>query len=335
MCRRPYPPGQDKCPEFADGMAPHERSGNNRLAATCSEPPCAASLLGDVGRTTVSGKDARSGITFSPGENIYGPFEAGFTSRQDDILANLGCNPGSLGHVAGGIDVYTAEQMVAKQCSIKLPREEGGQYISLLDECGGHTREYHFHERLTCLYAQAGGHSTQVGKGSDTQGIYGKWEDFASKQLPQLDACGGHFGIIPDSNGEVTYHYHVQDKPPFIIGCFGPRKNGTTYHLVTVKECRAAYSGCGDNDAITAATPTGSVQYDLWCPCYDADGSNVASKELPVFSNPTAVTTCTKTSCTSFQPVSEMVSASSRMDTCALLSLSMIVLFAAAASSLI
>ena len=54
--------------------------------------------------------------------------------------------------MAGGIDTYTAEQMVAHQCSVTLPRIEGDAYISLIDECGGHTNEYHFHERLKCLY---------------------------------------------------------------------------------------------------------------------------------------------------------------------------------------
>lgn len=47
-------------------------------------------------------------------------------------------------HWVGGIDTYTAEQMVAHQCSVTLPRVENdgaNGYISLLDECGGHTNE--------------------------------------------------------------------------------------------------------------------------------------------------------------------------------------------------
>ena len=62
----------------------------------------------------------------------------------------------------GGIDTYTAEQMVAYQCSVTLPREESGSYVSLMDECGGHTQEYHFHEKMSCLYSQSGAHSTQA-----------------------------------------------------------------------------------------------------------------------------------------------------------------------------
>ena len=54
-----------------------------------------ASLLGDVGLTPVTGTDQRTSKSFPVGENIYGPFEAGFTSQQDSILAGLGCNPGA------------------------------------------------------------------------------------------------------------------------------------------------------------------------------------------------------------------------------------------------
>ena len=59
------------------------------------------------------------------------------------------------------------------------------------------------------------------------------------------------------------------------VGCFGP---SATNELVTLAECRALYSGtngCGGDDIVTVTTPTGSKSYDLWCPCFDADGSNV------------------------------------------------------------
>ena len=92
---------------------------------SCTKPPCAASLLGDVGLTTATGTDARTGKAFAVGENIFGPFEAGFSTQQDGILAGLGCNPGSKGHVPGGVDTWTAEQMVAHQCGVTLPRVEG------------------------------------------------------------------------------------------------------------------------------------------------------------------------------------------------------------------
>jgi hypothetical protein len=97
-------------------------------------------LLGDVGRTTVGGTDARSGTTFLAGENIYGPLEAGFGAQQNNLLSALGCTDPTHGHVVGGIDLTTAEGIIANGCGITLPRIEGNSYVSLLDECGGHTQ---------------------------------------------------------------------------------------------------------------------------------------------------------------------------------------------------
>lgn len=272
-----------------------------RLSGACDSPPCPAALLNDVGLTTVSGTDARSGVTLQVGENIFGPFEAGFGSSQDFILERLGCSRGSDGHVAGGIDTYTAEQMVAQQCSVSLPRTEGNNYISLLDECGGHTKEYHFHERLSCLYSSepASGHSTQVGRGNDGRLLYGKWEDFDKSVLPLLDACGGHFGVTPDSAGEIVYHYHVQEFPPFTFGCYGPiETSSSVYKMVTVSECRALYDECGNGDVVTLTLPLGNQQYDPWCPCYDAEHSNVGTQQLAVFASGSGQnTTCSGAAC--------------------------------------
>lgn len=235
----------------------------------CSGSPCPASLLGDVGTTTVAGTDARTGDNFPIGENIYGPFEAGFASQQDNNLAALGCSTPSDGYLIGGIDTNTAEQMVAHQCSITLPRVENAGangYISLLDECGGHTNAYHFHEKMECLYdADAStlcvnnpGHSPRIGTAEDGKPIYGKWENCSTGELPVLDACGGQWGVTPDSNGAAIYHYQLQDSPPFSVGCFGPAADDGP---VGVAECRSLYKGCGDGDTFTATTPTGSAQY--------------------------------------------------------------------------
>lgn len=227
-------------------------------------------MLGNVGVTTVSGT-GEDGTYFASGEDIFGPFEAGFASQQDFILEGLGCSQGSLGHVDGGIDTYTAEQMVAHQCGITLPRFDGKKYVSLLDQCGGHTHDYHFHERLSCLYDGASGaHSTKVAEMGDGKPLYGKWENTAAGELPVLDACGGHWGRTQESPSVDVYHYHVQDKAPFTVGCYGPNDDGS---LVTVDQCRSFYSGC-DGDLKEVATSEGTVQYDLWCPCFDAAGSN-------------------------------------------------------------
>jgi hypothetical protein len=236
-------------------------------------------MLGDVARTAASGTDLRTGVTFNVGENVYGPFEAGFSTQQDGILESLGCSQGSLGHVAGGIDTRTAEQMIASQCGITLPRVEGGNYVSLLDECGGHTREYHFHEKLSCLYdTTSGAHSPQIAEALDGKPLYGKWEHTTDLVLPLLDACGGHLGKTPESPEANVYHYHVQDAAPFTVGCFGPNDDGS---LVTVEQCRSFYTGCNGN-LVTVNTPQGAKDYDDWCPCFDASGSNTGKNIVPL-----------------------------------------------------
>ena len=68
------------------------------------------------------------------------------------------------GYVDGGIDTMTAEKKIAFACDVVLPRWEGDKYISILDQCGGHTKDYHNHEKLICLYdVDAEGHSSRVG----------------------------------------------------------------------------------------------------------------------------------------------------------------------------
>ena len=270
--------------------------GNSNTKAACTKLPCQASLLGDVALTTTGAidgtKNAMTGVVFAKGENIYGPFEAGFSSRQEDILKGLGCTDANVedAYIDGGIDTHTAESMVAQACDVTLPRYSDGTYISLIDECGGHTRDYHFHERLTCLYKEEGGHSTRVGEGMDFKGLYGKWEDYEKTILPKLDSCGGHFGVTPDSDGKKVYHYHVQEKAPFTIGCFGPDKNEQGQEtLVTLEKCRSLYSGCS-SDPKTIKDTSGSREYRLWCPCYDNTGSNVGTVEKEVFSNASDVT---------------------------------------------
>lgn len=266
----PYPSGTTVCPSGPPGGG-GGAGGTGGSSAPTSTSAHAAALLGNVGKTTATGTDARTNKSFTVGQDLYGPFEAGFGSQQDSILQSLGCSTGSLGYVAGGIDTQTAEQMVAKGCGITLPRVSGNQYVSLLDECGGHT-QYHFHERLSCLYnGSAPGHSTKVAATTGNQSLYGKWE--ATATLPKLDACGAHYGRTPESPSADVYHYHVQDSPPFTIGCIGPNDNGT---VVTVAQCRAFYTGC-DGVLVNISLPTGNKMYDLWCPCFDATGSNAGT----------------------------------------------------------
>ena len=122
-----------------------------------------------------------------------------------------------------------------------------------------------------------------MGEALDGKSIYGKYED--TNVLPLLDACSAHFGATPDSTSEQIYHYHVQEAPPFVVGCFGPNDDDS---LVTVAQCREFYTGCGDGDEQTFTTAEGTFQYDMWCPCYDKNGRNFgAIEELAVFSSNT------------------------------------------------
>ena len=265
-------------------------------ALPCDGLPCGAPLLNDVAYTVVSGSNGRP-----VGEDIYGPFEAGFSAQQDNILASLGCASGK-GYVAGGIDTATAEAVVARDCGVDLPRVDGGEYVGIVDACGGHTADYHFHERMSCLYdadgTDGGGHSPRIGEAIEAgggAGLYGMWEDAATHELPLLDACGAHFGPTPDGEG-VSYHYHVQERAPFTFGCYGPDTDAATGEptLVTLARCRELYVGCGGGgDAANVditTVPDGprdgdaTRDYALWCPCYDGAGSNVGDVMLAVFS---------------------------------------------------
>eukprot|EP00930_Biecheleria_cincta_P035177 TRINITY_DN24214_c0_g1_i1.p1 TRINITY_DN24214_c0_g1~~TRINITY_DN24214_c0_g1_i1.p1 ORF type:complete len:1256 (-),score=115.94 TRINITY_DN24214_c0_g1_i1:366-4064(-) len=255
---------------------------------SCRNPPCAARLLGDVGCTTVSGTETyrherlAAGDTVASNAHIFGPFEAGFTSTQDNIIRNWGCSDPSVVYDSeGGKDIGIAEAFTAYSCNMQFPRLEGNTWYGVVGPCGGHTSDYHFHKAFACLYREEGSHSTAVGI-VGSWSIYGKWEDFDNQMLPYLDACGGHFGRTPESPSADIYHYHVQDRAPFTVGCHGPDENNG---LVGILKCRNLYSECGDGDTrqIRISSNT-TVSYDLYCPCYDADGSNIGTRELPALS---------------------------------------------------
>lgn len=58
---------------------------------------------------------------------------------------------------------------------------------------------------------------------------------------------------------------------------------------MTVEEFRSFYAAECDGELVDVTTPDGTKQYDLWCPCFDANGSNtgVDIAELAVFSGAT------------------------------------------------
>ena len=272
-------------------------SGSGTATESCTTLPCKCSLLGDVAKTIVASTDFTNTLTggaIPVDENVYGPFEAGFTEQQKDILLGLGCTESNVAsaYLIGGLDTAKAEAIVATKCNVVLPRlsTDGSTYISLLDQCGGHTQEYHFHERLACLYDvnnAAGTHSPAVAKTViNDQLLYGKWE--AANTEPTLDACGGHWGRTPESPNVDVYHYHIQTKAPFTIGCFGPNADNST---VTIDQCRDLYDECA-HDKVTNASGEGN--YTPYCPCY-VDGSNYVPETYTKGGSTTPTTPTTTT----------------------------------------
>lgn len=219
---------------------------------------------------------------------MHSSFGNGLGSAHDPLLTKLGCTNPADGYVPPGIDVYKMEKVVAHGCGVTLPRIENGEHIGLLDTCGGSDAllspgssdaEYLLFENLSCLYdGSENGHSMKVGLASDAAKtpVYGKWETRETRSIPALDACSAHFGVTPDSNGQVIYHHHVSGLAPFMVGCYGPAGDENGYgRLVSLNECRALHPECGDGDEISVTTAKGTSQYDPHCPCFK-ENSNVS-----------------------------------------------------------
>jgi len=224
--------------------------------------PAAAALLGAVGYTTAE-------------KLIYGPFEAGFGRGADETATSdtrppfpcLDAATGTYsGYCPGGMDVGTCEAGLYNSCAAGTVRAS-----LFMDDCGGHANPYHHHTDPTCLYdASAEGHSALVGVMLDGRAVFGRNE--ASGAPPaDLDACGGHTGPVPayadwgiDADTRV-YHYHAQLKPPYLLGCYGP--------VASVAACKDLYAeGTRKCDAAAADVRIGesySLEYDLFCPCYE------------------------------------------------------------------
>lgn len=260
-----------------------QRPGRNRIecsadvqfTGTPSNTPRAAPLRGNVGCVDLNvlsmrDLDAMPINRNQEGVNIYGPMEAGFSSQQPRMRC-LGDNT-----ISGGIDTNLAEHMVEYLC----PNTD----ITVLDACGGHAMPYHYHERMSCLYQPdpVTKHSTRIGTAGDGHGIYGK-HIHGGVEPDDLDACGGRFGITPDSNGQQVYYYSITSSAPFSVGCYGP--------VQSVQECRDLYPNtCGSGATVeTVTTVYGSGQYTLDCPCFDKDQSNVVGQGRPGFLAPLPV----------------------------------------------
>lgn len=271
----------------------------------------AVPTVGNAATTTVTATTPMNGngagwsvtdTSLPVGTDIFGPFEAGFSSAQDGVIRNqFGCSTPSACYSSGGWDTRFAQGQCAGQCGVTLPRWESGRYYGFADTCGGHT-QYHFHQNMNCTgwATETSGHSARIGVGTDSAStpLYGAYESYPN--MPSLDACGGHFGTTPESPSTPVYHNHVQEHPPFTYGCYGPNAQGG---LVTIAQCRAinsAVCGTDSTSVTTVATDHGSVDYDVYCPCFDgsANGYNGAgvntflgTAELPVIGGETYRTT--------------------------------------------
>lgn len=246
---------------------------DGQYEGTPSEVAAAAPLRGSIGCVDAGADALRDREEYPVKDdqdafNIYGPMEAGFTSATPQMSC-LGNNV-----VPSGLDTNLAEHVVAYFC--------GSAEIQVLDGCGGHAVPYHYHERMNCLYESdpTTGHSTRVGTAGDGNGIYGKYVD-GGEEPTDLDACGGRWGVTPDSNGAVVYYYPITSAAPFSLGCYGP--------VESVEECRALYSTCGAGaDIAEVTTEYGTGEYALDCPCFDEDGSNVEGQGRPGFLAPSS-----------------------------------------------
>ncbi|CAB9518285.1 expressed unknown protein [Seminavis robusta] len=235
-----------------------------------SDTPRAAPLRGNVGCVDLAAHALRQLPIRGDqeGVNIYGPMEAGFGSG-NPRMACLGDV-----EVPGGIDTNLAEHMVHYIC------RDSGVEIQVLDACGGHAMPYHYHERMSCLFTAdpVTLHSTRIGTAGDGNGIYGKHVD-GGVEPDDLDACGGRFGVTPDSNGQVVYYYSITSAAPFSVGCYGP--------VNSVQECRDMYpETCGGGTIETVTTIYGTGLYTLDCPCFDKNQSNVIGQGRPGYLEP-------------------------------------------------
>lgn len=289
-----------------NGCANHPTSNAHTTQAGCyqkelpdpsfsgadTDTPSAAPLLGAVGMS-------RYGVF------IYGPFEAGFgTAPNSNGMSGMGrpvpnpCGPegtnnimgGSYGYCAGGIDVKTCEDGLLAACGAQNTITE-----LFMDSCGGHANPYHYHSDLSCSYGDwmesdnDDGHAPLLGFANDGFGLYGLYETNQTIPPSDLDACNGHFGIVP-LDGEIAqmesdmttsmavYHYHTTDYAPFTIGCYGPEvPPGVQADKADSKTmCRDLYEGCSDGTDVPLGTIVNNgrqvfddeTPYKLWCPCF-------------------------------------------------------------------
>ena len=207
----------------------------------------------------------RIGLTTS-GVNIYGSFDAGFMDGQV-------CDGG---FCERGTDVPLCEESMEYLCG---QSDSTINYEMLLDSCNGHAIPYHYHADISCMYDDEDTtiHSPLIGIALDGYGIYGLYE--GDGEVPTLDACGGHVGVVPANTAmgvesSTVYHYHTMDYAPYVPGCYGP--------VDSVDECKTLYPDTCFEDPVLVETAGGNVSYVLDCPCFDAPATIGARDHFPL-----------------------------------------------------
>lgn len=146
---------------------------------------------------------------------------------------------GAIGILDNGVYIYGS----SSPCGFgaNCPSDGTGaptQYVDAVDSeghtidyCGGHPTpflEYHVHsgasfsdrragrERCGLETDTDGNHSIRLGWMYDGFGLYGSYSQGGMRPTG-LDSCSGHTHEI---DGVMTYHYHIPDAFPWIIGCF-------------------------------------------------------------------------------------------------------------------
>jgi hypothetical protein len=247
-------------------------------APAYSTLPAAASLRGRVGLTIGASGPGITGGT--GGVSIYGPMDAGFNTGS-------ACSNG-LGNCPAGTDVALCESSLEYQCGTGF--HSTGMFMS---DCGGHATPYHYHCHLKCEYDMMASstHSPLIAVMLDGRGLYGMWEGSGTAPT-DLDACGGHYGPVPattvgaDTYPSATnvYHYHVQNVPPFFVGCFGPVSSlaqaKALYPSCTTGAACTTKTNCAAGNLYEVCTADGAASYTLDCPVYRHMPSNETFNQI-------------------------------------------------------
>ena len=232
-----------------------------------------------------------NGYSLRSGELIYSNLDNGFNGAQP-----VTCNTQkttAIGTCEAGTDVVACEHALEYQCGSGNVNGIG------ISDCGGHATPYHLHAYMACDYdSTSAGHSDLVGVMADGTGLYGKYESTGTYPT-DLDACGGHYGPVPSTDLSLAsiagtllaatgfsllfpaittnvYHYHLQDKAPWVPACWGPVADLATAQQLYV----TANTGCTTTTSFCTSDGL-TTGYKLRCPPVSAHASIEPADYIP------------------------------------------------------